>query len=39
METDREVSYGGHEHDDETDDDEPMPAASLEFPGWQLASW
>jgi len=39
METDREVSYEGHEYDDETDADEPMPAVSLEFPGWHLASW
>ena len=43
METVQEVSYYGHGSDDDDDDDdddaEPMPATSLEFPGWHMASW
>ena len=39
METVQEVSYYGHGSDDDEDDAAPMPATSLEFPGWHLASW
>ena len=39
METVQEVSYYGHGSDDDEDDAEPLPATSLEFPGWHMASW